>query len=94
MARPKGSNMSIKYARCPECGTTYPYKVLRDARCCACKKKAYNAARTEERQVRSCKKHNKSSLELVVEEIASYNKAHGTNYTYGKYMGKFGVGGG
>lgn len=90
MARPKGG-MNVKYAICPECGEMFAHKASRSGCCRRCTQKSYEARKAEERQVRSCRKHIKSSLERAVDEIAKYNKAHGTNYTYGEYIGKFGV---
>lgn len=90
MARVKGG-MSVKHAICQKCGETFSYKVLGNGLCSACIKKAYKAKKEEERRARDCRKRAKSSLERAVDEVAKYNREHGTSYTYGEYIGKFGV---
>ncbi len=56
----------------------YPYKTCRE---CREKDRYYRQSRG-----RKPKREAKDKLSETVIEIEEYNKKHGTNYTYGRYM--------
>lgn len=74
---------------CIYCGKIPPRSGKLVCADCAKKRELVDALRRRQRKARKARKARKPSkkmaLDETLKEIARYNKAHGTNYSYGYY---------
>lgn len=72
---------------CIYCGKMPPRSGKLVCADCTKKRKLVDALRRRQRKARKARKPSKKmTLDETLKEIARYNKAHGTNYSYGQWQ--------